>query len=37
MTIRSNFLFGGNPLCAGINRHVVGVQVPAGKEIANPS
>lgn len=23
--------------CAGINRHVVGVQVPAGKEIANPS
>jgi hypothetical protein len=22
---------------AGLNRHVVGVQVPAGKEIANPS
>src|SRR6202011_5732342 len=28
---------GGISLCAGINRHVVGVQVPAGKEIANPS
>ena len=23
--------------CAGINRHVVGVQVPTGKEVANPS
>jgi hypothetical protein len=23
--------------CAGLNRHVVGVQVPAGKEVANPS
>ena len=22
---------------AGLNRHVVGVQVPAGKEVANPS
>jgi hypothetical protein len=22
---------------AGINRHVVGVQVPTGKEVANPS
>ena len=27
----------GDTTCAGINRHVVGVQVPAGKEIANPS
>jgi hypothetical protein len=27
----------GDTPCAGINRHVVGVQVPAGKEIANPS
>jgi hypothetical protein len=25
------------PECAGLNRHVVGVQVPAGKEVANPS
>jgi hypothetical protein len=22
---------------AGLNRHVVGVQVPTGKEVANPS
>jgi hypothetical protein len=32
-----NFRVGGNPPCAGINRHVVEVQVPAGKEVANPS
>jgi hypothetical protein len=28
------FRVDGQPLCAGINRQVVGVQVPAGKEIA---
>ena len=26
-----------NSESAGINRHVVGVKVPAGKEVANPS
>ena len=31
------FRLDGDSLCAGINRHVVGVRVPAGKEIANPS
>lgn len=32
-----NATMGGDSPCAGINRHVVGVQVPAEKEIANPS
>lgn len=29
--------FGRFTACAGLNRHVVGVKVPAGKEIAIPS